>query len=76
MLEAASCMYVTRKYQMLKVSKEIKKYSKKYIKLHLRCLFLMLKVSKVLYTYINRMKPLPHYVHTDKVLYCSGFFII
>ena len=36
----------------------------------------MLKVLKVLYTYINRMKPLTQYVHTDKVLYCSGFFII
>ena len=29
-----------------------------------------------MYTHINRMKPLPQYVHTDKVLYCSVFFII
>ena len=35
----------------------------------------MSKVLKVLYTYNNRMKPLPQYVHTDKVMYCSGFFL-
>ena len=34
-----------------------------YIRLYLRCLFVMLEVSKALYTYINRMKPLPQYVH-------------
>ena len=35
-----------------------------YLRLHLRLLFVMSEVSKVLYTYINRMKPLPQYVHT------------
>ena len=35
-----------------------------YIWLHLRSLFVMLEVSKALYTYMNRMKPLPQYVHT------------
>ena len=34
------------------------------------------KGAKGSITYINRMKPLPQYVHTDKVLYCSGFSII
>ena len=48
-----------KKYPMLKVSK---KNSNKYKRLHLRSLFVM---SKVLYTHINRMKPLPQYVHTD-----------
>ena len=41
-----------------------KKYSNKYIRLHLRSLFVMSEVSKVLYTYMNRMKPLTQYVHT------------
>ena len=35
-----------------------------YIRLHLRCLFVMSEVSKALYIYINRKKPLPQYVHT------------
>ena len=35
-----------------------------YIRLHLRSLFVMPEVSKALYTYMNRMKPLPQYVHT------------
>ena len=34
-----------------------------YIRLHLRRLSVMSEVSKALYTYINRMKPLPQYVH-------------
>ena len=37
----------------------------KYLRSHLRLLFVMLEVSKALYTYMNRMKPLPQYVHTD-----------
>ena len=53
------CMIHYKKYPMLKVSK---KNSNKYIRLHLRSLFVM---SKVLYAHINRMKPLPQYVHTD-----------
>ena len=35
-----------------------------YSRLHLRLLFVMWEVSKTLYTYMNRMKPLPQYVHT------------
>ena len=49
---------------MSQVSKEIKKYSNQYIRLHLS-LFVMSKVLKVLFTYINRMKPLPQNVHKD-----------
>ena len=33
-----------------------------YIRLHLRCLFVMSEVLKALYTYMNRIKP--QYVHT------------
>ena len=36
----------------------------KYLRLHLRLLFVMSEVLKALYTYMNRMKPLPQYVHT------------
>ena len=32
---------------------------KEYLSLHLRLLFVMLEVLKALYTYMNRMKPLP-----------------
>ena len=56
---------------MSEVSKEIKKKSNQYIRLHLKSLFVMLKVLKVLYTYINRMKSLPQYVHTDTVVASS-----
>ena len=48
-----------------------KKYSSKYIRLQLRSLFVMSKVSKVLYTHINTMKPLPQYVHTDTAVASS-----
>ena len=50
---------------MSKVLKEIKNNSNQYKSLHLRSLFVMSEVSKALYTYINRMKPLPQYLHTD-----------
>ena len=43
----------------------------KYLRLHLRLLFVMSEVSKALYTYMNRMKPLPQYVHTDTVVASS-----
>ena len=43
-----------------------------YIRLHLRCLFVMSNLSKVLYTYINKINLLPQYVHTDRMLYCSS----
>ena len=56
---------------MLEVSKEIEKYSNQYIRLHLRSLFVMSKMLKVLYTYINRMKPLPQYVHIDTAMASS-----
>ena len=42
-----------------------------YLRLHLRCLFVMSEVSKALYTYMNRMKPLPQYVHTDTAVASS-----
>ena len=38
-----------------------------YLRLHLRLLFVMSEVSKGLYIYIDTMKPLPQYVHTDTV---------
>ena len=49
---------------MSKVVKRNKTITNKYLRLHLRLLFVMLEVLKALYTYINRMKPLPQYVHT------------
>ena len=58
---------------MSEVSKEIKKYSNQYIRLHLRSLFAMSKVLKFVYTYINRMKPLPQYVHTNTAVASSLF---
>ena len=66
---------------MLKVSKEIENYSNKYIRLHLRLLFVMLEVSKALYTYMNRMKPLytqilqwlPHYLIQSRS-HCNSNF--
>ena len=42
-----------------------------YLSLHLRLLFVMSEVLKALYTYMNRMKPLPHYVHTDTAVASS-----
>ena len=42
-----------------------------YLRLHLRLLFVMLEVSKSLYTYMNRMKPLPQYVYTDTAVASS-----
>ena len=49
---------------MSKVSKELRNNSNQYLRLHLRLLFVMSEVSKALYTYMNRMKPPPQYVHT------------
>ena len=43
----------------------------KYFSLHLRLLFVMSEVPKALYTYMNRMKPLPQYVHTDTAVASS-----
>ena len=42
-----------------------------YLKLHLRLLFVMSKVSKALYTYMNRMEPLPQYVPMDTAVVSS-----
>ena len=42
-----------------------------YLRLHLRLLFVMLQVLKALYTYMNRMKPLPQYVHTGAAVASS-----
>ena len=36
-----------------------------YLRLHLRLVFVMSEVFRALYTYMNRMKPLPQYIHTD-----------
>ena len=43
----------------------------KYLRLHLRLLFVMSEVSKSLYTYTNRMKLLPQYAHTDTAVASS-----
>ena len=42
-----------------------------YLRLHLRLLFDMSEVLKALYTYMNRMKPLQEYVHTDTAVASS-----
>ena len=41
----------------------------KYLRLHLRLLFVTSEVLKALYTYMNRMKP--QYVHTDTAVASS-----
>ena len=57
--------YVARLYEYYVEGVERNKIIiNQYIRLHLRHLFVMLEMSKALYTYINRMKPLPQYVHT------------
>ena len=48
---------------MSEVPKEIKNNLNQYIRLHLRSLFVMSEVSKVLYTYINEATA-PFNVHT------------
>ena len=55
---------------MSKVSKEIKNNSNQFIRLHLKSLFVMSDVSKALYTYINRMKPLHPSMYAQQI---SGF---
>ena len=63
MLHAA--WYLTRLYEYYVEGVERNKVIiNEYLRLHLRLLFVMSEVSKALYTYINRMKPLPQYVHT------------
>ena len=60
----AAC-YLARLYKYyVKGAKRNKIIINQYIRLHLRHLFVMSEVLKALYTYINRMKPLPQYVHT------------
>ena len=56
---------------MSKVSKRNKIIINEYLRLHLRLLFVMSEVSKGLYTYMNRMRPLPQYVHTDTAVASS-----
>ena len=72
MLHAA--WYPARVYKYyvegVKRNKIINKVIKEYLRLHLRLLFVMSEVSKALYTYMSRMKPLytqilqwlPHYL--------------
>ena len=70
MLHAA--WYPARLYKYYVKGIEINKIIiNKYLRLHLRLLFLMLEVSKALYTYMNRMKPLPQHVHTDTAVASS-----
>ena len=42
-----------------------------YLRLYLRLLFVISEVVKALYTYMNRMKPLPQNVHTDTTVASS-----
>ena len=58
------------------VSKEIKNNLNLYIRLHLRSMFVMSEVLKVLYTYINRMKPLHPLMYTQQISEISGFLTI
>ena len=64
--------YPARLYQYyVKGVKRSKIIINEYLRLHLRLLFVMLEVSKALYTYMNRMKLLPQYVHTDTTVASS-----
>ena len=58
---------------MSEVLKEIKNNLNHYIKLHLRSLFVISEVLKVLYTYINRMKILHPLMYTQQI---CGFLTI
>ena len=70
MLHAA--WYPTRLYKYyVEGVKRNKIIINKYFRLHLKLLFVMLEVSKALYTYMNRMKQLPQYVHTDTAVASS-----
>ena len=70
MLHAA--WYPARLYKYyVKGVKRNKIIINEYLRLHLRLLFVMLEVWKALYTYMNRMKPLPQYVYTDTVVASS-----
>ena len=69
---------ITRLYEISNVE-GVQRNKNKHKRLHLRHLFLLSKVLKVLYTiYINRMKPLCRFtvfysMYTQ--IRCSGFFI-
>ena len=70
MLHAA--WYPARLYKYyVKGVKRNKVIINKYLRLHLRLSFVMSDVLKALYTYMNRMKPLPQYVHTDTAVASS-----
>ena len=70
MLHAA--WYPARLYKYyVKVVKRKKIIINEYLRLHLRLSFVMSEVLKALYTYMNRMKPLPQYVHTDTAVASS-----
>ena len=65
-VHAACCMVSCKVVQIhVKGVERNKIIINEYLRLHLRLSFVMSEVSKALYTYMNRMKPLPQYVHTD-----------
>ena len=68
-VHTACCMVSWKVVQILYQRNKI--IINEYLKLHLRLLFVMSEVSKALYTYMNRMKPLPQYVHTDTAVASS-----
>ena len=70
MLHAASYPARLYKYYVEGVKRN-KIIINEYLRLHLRLLFVMLEVLKALYTYMNRMMPLPQYVHTDTTVASS-----
>ena len=83
-VEGPCCMLQGCMNTMSKVSKEIKYCNaviNKYLRLQLRLLFVMSEVSKALYTYMNRMKPLyiqilqwlPHYLIRSRS-HCNSNF--
>ena len=64
-VEGPCCMVSCKLYEYYVEGVERNKIIiNQYIRLHLRYLFVMSQVSKALYTYINRMRSLPQYVHT------------
>ena len=71
-LKVHDAWYPTRLYKYYVEGVERNKIIiNEYLRLLLRLFFVMLEVSKALYTYMNRMKLLPQYVHTDTAVASS-----
>ena len=79
MLKVHAAWYPATLYKYyVKGDKRNKIIINEYLRLHLRLLFVMLEVSKALYTQMNRMKPqilqwLPHYLIRSRS-HCNSNF--